>query len=69
MNEVVTVESLIEQMKFGSEFILALVAVAALVLILTEIRLTCEVHRIWKDLRKLEKEKLEKELESLKKDK
>ena len=68
MNEAVTVEQLINEMKFGTEFIFALLLAVCLGLVIGEMRRAREAHRIWKELRKLEKEKLEKELESLKKD-
>ena len=68
MSEAMTVRDLIDQMEYAQHFIIALVAVAVLVYFITEMRLSRESHRIWKELRKLEKEKLEKELESLKND-
>ena len=68
MNEAVTVEQLINEMKFGTEFIFALLLAVCLGLVIGEMRRARESHRIWKDLRKLEKEKLEKELETSKKD-
>lgn len=56
-----TVESLIQEMKFGTEFIFSLILAVCLALVIGEMRRAREAHRIWKELRKLEKEKLEAE--------
>lgn len=63
-----TVQDLIQQMEFAQYVFFALSAMAAFVYLLVEARISYECHRIWKALRKLEKEKLELELKMLKKD-
>ena len=61
------IEEMTALMEYGTHFICALLAIACLVYMVIEIRLLVVSHEIRKEIRKLEKEKLELEVKMLKK--
>ncbi|MBD5533986.1 MAG: hypothetical protein HDQ98_17650 [Lachnospiraceae bacterium] len=61
------IEEMTALMNYGTHFICALLAIACLAYMVIEVRHSVESHDIRKEIRKLEKEKLELELKMLKK--
>lgn len=55
------IEEMTALMEYGVHFFTVLLIIACLALVFMEIPRAIESHRIWKELRKLEKEKLEQE--------